>query len=143
MFNNQLKRRLNIPSVGVIDSTHRTVNEFLYIKISINNNMGLIKYFIKLDITLFLIFYILLLIDSLSQLNIYSLSTLFGLIVMFYSYYRSLQSITSKVQNNENLIKVYIDKWGDVVTDSFSNLHFNALKRTSDQFVDQSSVLNV
>jgi hypothetical protein len=142
MFNNQLKRRLNIPSVGVIDSTHRTVNEFLYIKISINNNMGLIKYFIKLDITLFLIFYILLLIDSLSQLNIYSLLTLFGLIVMFYSYYYFLQSISSKVQNNENLIKFYIDKWDDVLTDTLSKIHFNALKRTSDEFVN-FSVLNV
>jgi len=142
MFNNQLKRRLNIPTVGVIDSTHRTVNEFLYIKISINNNMDLIKYFIKLDITLFIVFYILLLIDSLSHLNIYSLLTLFGLIVMFYSYYRFLQSISSKVQNNANLIKVYIDKWGDVVTDSLSKIHLNALKRTSDQFVN-SSVLNV
>jgi hypothetical protein len=55
---------------------------------------------------------------------------------MLYSYYSFLQSILTEVMRNENSIKNYIDKWGDVVTDSLSKIHFNALKRTSDQFVN-------
>jgi hypothetical protein len=142
MLNNQLERRLNTPTVNVIDSTHRTINDFIHIKKSIKNNMGLIKYFIKSDITIFFILYILLFTDSLTELNINTLLIVFCLILNLYSYYCFLQSISTEVIKNENLIKVYIDKWGDVVTDSLSKIHLNALKRTSDQFVN-SSELNV
>ncbi len=127
IFNNKLNKYLNIPTVKVIDSTHKTIDEFLYIKYCINDNMDLIKYFIKLDITIFFIFYILLFIDSLSQLNIYALC----LIVMFYSYYRFMQSISYEVLNNEKSIQL---NWGGVIFDFKTQIHLNALKEsTSDQ----------
>jgi hypothetical protein len=53
MFNNRLERNFNIPTVNVIDSTHRTINDCLHIKKSIDDNMGLIKYLIKSDIIIF------------------------------------------------------------------------------------------
>jgi hypothetical protein len=142
MLNNQLERSFNIPTVIVIDSTHRTINDFIHIKKSIIENMGFVKYFIKSDITIFFILYILLFVDSLTELNIYVLLTIFCLIVMFYSYYCFLQSISTEVMKNENSIKNNIDKWADVVTDPLLKTHFNALKRTSDQLVN-SPVINV
>jgi hypothetical protein len=136
MFNNQLNRRLNTPTINVIDSTHRTINEILHIKKNINKNMGFINFFIKLDITIFFIFYPLLFIDSLSQLNNYALLTLFCLILMFYSYYCFLQSISIEVKRKEKLIQIHVHKWGHNITNDMTKIHWNALKRTSDHFIN-------
>ncbi len=130
MFNNQLNRRLNIQTVDMIDSTHRTINEFLHIKYFFNDNIGVIKFFIKLDITIFFFFYILLFIDSIKELNIYALC----LIVILYSYYRFMESISYEVMNNEKSIQL---NWSGAIIDSGTEIHLNVLnENTSDQSLE-------
>jgi hypothetical protein len=130
MFNNQLNRRLNIQTVDMIDSTHRTINEFLHIKYFFNDNIGVIKFFIKLDITIFFFFYILLFIDSIKELNIYALC----LIVILYSYYRFMESISYEVMNNEKSIQL---NWSGAIIDSRTEIHLNVLNEsTSDQSLE-------
>jgi hypothetical protein len=127
IFNNQLNKRLNIQTADMVDSTHRTINEFLHIKYYFNDNMGVIKYFIKSDITIFFFYYILLFIDSIKELNIYALC----LIVMFYSYYRFVESISHEVMNNEKSIQL---NWRGAIIYSKTKIHLNALKEsTSDR----------
>ncbi len=91
-----------------------------------NNNMGVIKYFIKLDITIFFFLYTLLFIDSIKELNIYTLC----LIVMFYSYYRLMESVSYEVISNEKSIQL---NWSGVIIDSKTEIHLNTLISNDEQ----------
>jgi hypothetical protein len=135
-FNEQLSRRKGVPTINVIDFTHRTIDKLIRFNRNMKKNLYFIKRFIRLDIVIFFLCQSATCVNSLSNIDLSFWIFFLIFVSIIFSYYSYYQLISFKIEYNENTIKEYINSWDQLITDEVVRIHWIALHRSVNQYLN-------
>jgi hypothetical protein len=135
-FNDQLSKRKGVPTINVIDFTHRTIDTLIRFNRNMKKNLYFIKSFIRLDIVIFFLCQSATCVNSLSNIDLSFWVFFLIFVSVIYSYYSYYQLISCKIEYNESKIKECINNWGQLITDEMARIHWMALQRSLNQHLN-------
>jgi hypothetical protein len=135
-FNDQLSKRKGVPTINVIDFTHRTIDTLIRFNRNMKKNLYFIKSFIRLDIVIFFLCQSATCVNSLSNIDLSFWVFFLIFVSVIYSYYSYYQLISCKIEYNESTIKECINNWGQLITDEMARIHWMALQRSLNQHLN-------